>query len=565
MPKFFPDIPPDPRKSQAESRLYNAFRQLPPDWCVLHSVYTYVHARKRSAEADFLIISPKSVLVIEVKGGQVSRDNGAWRYTRSDGQYGIKPESPYQQAESAWHAIRGAFKGVARMDELLDKVGIGWGCYLPDCEMPDPAPHEWPQEMICDAERLARQSAIQAVSQMSDYVMARDKNLAPAKGKVPPSGLTPAEVEELASLLRPKFASIPSMFGTLQTNESHTWQLTVDQADAIWAAEDQERFLIHGPAGTGKTTIANLRFGSLRKQEIPARVALVCFNAALADHLVIENLGNLASPGGFVGTIHELLRQYSPKLKANPADHSGCLSDLRKWANENTDKPFDWLILDEGQDLRGMPDLCEALGCLLNGGWLEGRWIWLEDRSQSVLRQVGNEFSPPRALGYRLKRNIRNGRHIAEFANKFTENRAEPLDIFSHNITTRLHSTSNPVGRSAEVALRIKELVGIGFKEQHIVVLDYAGNNEALLSLKNVGDITLVPWAPNHRNRTIRCSTVRKFKGLEAPAVIIYNVDGALEKVDPLFYVAVTRAKLNLSLLAAPSVIESIQRNLANA
>ena len=64
MARFYPDIEPNPQKSEAEYKLYRALKRLPDDWCVLHSVYVHQHGYKRSSEADFLIFSPKGIMVI---------------------------------------------------------------------------------------------------------------------------------------------------------------------------------------------------------------------------------------------------------------------------------------------------------------------------------------------------------------------------------------------------------------------------------------------------------------------------------------------------------------------
>ena len=562
MPRYFPDCPPDPSKSRAESRFYQILRGLPADWYVLHSVYVHKHAYKRSAEADFLIISPKALLVVEVKGGQVSRQNGEWKYTRQDGQFSVKQESPYQQAESAWHAIHARFKDSPRAKQLLNKIGIGWGCFVPDCQLNGAGPLDWPQEMMCDDERLSRESAFDAVQKMLQYAYEKDTQLAAAKAKANPLGLSSAEMAELAEIIRPSFATIPSMFDATQHHETLTWNLTVDQADAIWAAEGIERLLVHGPAGTGKTTIANLRFKSVLMEVSTPSVAFVCFNLALGDHLRVENLSSLASDGVFVGNLHSLLRDYSERLKADPADHAGCLRDLQAWATSNPDGKFDFVVIDEGQDLRVMPQLCEALGCLVRKGWAGGRWVWFEDRSQSVLNSSAEVFNPPSQLSYRLSRNVRNGRLIAEFANNFTENKAVPMDIPGHAIATRRHASGEPVSRLAEVASRVEELLRSGFKEQHIVLLDYSGNNESLSAARQIAGIGVAPWSTQPRGKTIRYSTVRKFKGLEAPAVIIYNIKGSIGNPDPLFYVATTRAKANLTLIGDMDSIISISETM---
>jgi DNA helicase IV len=65
------------------------------------------------------------------------------------------------------------------------------------------------------------------------------------------------------------------------------------------------------------------------------------------------------------------------------------------------------------------------------------------------------------------------------------------------------------------------------------------------------------------RRGVIRYSTVRKFKGMESPAVVVYNVSGAIEKDDPLFYVASTRPKISLTILATQDAMMSISKLLS--
>lgn len=131
---------------------------------------------------------------------------------------------------------------------------------------------------------------------------------------------------------------------------------------------------------------------------------------ALGNHLRVENLSSLASDGVFVGNLHSLLRDYSESLKVDPADHAGCLRDLQAWAALNRDGKFDFVVIDEGRISVICLRLCEALGCLVRKGWSGGRWVWFEDRSQSVLNSSAELFTPPAQLSYRLSRNVRNSR-----------------------------------------------------------------------------------------------------------------------------------------------------------
>lgn len=562
MAKFFPDIPPDIKKSEAEYSLYRVLKGLPDEWVVLHSVYVHQHAYKRSGEADFLLISPKVIMVIEVKGGVVYAEGGEWCFKNRHGDISRKKESPYQQAESAWHALKNLALTRPGAEALLNKVAHGWGCYFPDCVIPHEqvSPNSWPKEMICDADRIGETGAKAALIQMAEYVLTKGEKLAANKEGLSPIGLNPAEFEALVDCFRPNFNSVPSMASAIQEADWELVRLTSEQGDALWGMEGIPRLLVHGPAGTGKTLIAETRFHSLLSQGDEQRVALVCFNVHLADHLSAMNMLRMKPGRSSIGTVHSLLREYSPALKANPGDHAGCLRDLMAWLASNPTGAFDTLIIDEGQDLRAQPVLCAALGCLLKGGWTGGEWVWFEDRGQSLVKYADGAFEPPSHAAYRLKRNVRNSSHIAEFANKSTSNPAVPSDIPGHQVKPLLYKSSDASGRFAELGEAVTNLLKKGFKPEDIVLLDYSGVSEALVESKKIAGFVAYGWSTSVRKNIIRYTTVRKFKGMEASAVIVYNVNGTIEKDDPLFYVAATRPKVSLTILADQLAIGSITR-----
>lgn len=560
MAKFFPDIPPDFKKSEAECGLYRILKGLPDEWSVLHSVYVHQHAYKRSGEADFLLISPRVIMVIEVKGGQVYAEGGEWCFKNRNGEIGRKKESPFQQAESAWHALKKLAITRPGAEALLNKLAHGWGCYLPDCEIPhdNVPPSAWPKDMMCDASRLALTSAKEAVLSMADFVLKKDTKLAANKERPEPTGLSPLEYETLVDCFRPNFNAAPSMASVIQVADWELVRLTAEQGDALWGMEGVSRILVHGPAGTGKTLIAETRFHSLLENDENMRVALICFNVHLADHLSSINMLRMKPGRSFIGTVHSLLREYSPALKANAADHDGCLRDLKAWRASHPGGAFDALIVDEGQDLRAQPKLCEALGYLLKDGWGQGQWVWFEDRGQALVKYADSAFEPQPEVSYRLKRNVRNSAHIAEFANKSTSNPAIPSDIPGHQVKPLLYKTADQSGRLDELETAVDGLLKKGFKPEDIVLLDYAGTGEVLANQRKIAGVALSGWTSGHRKNILRHSTVRKFKGMEAPAVVVYNITGKIMKDDPLFYVASTRPKVSLTILADHDAMQSI-------
>ena len=90
--------------SRGEKRVFDLLQNDPDtkDWVVLHSYGISRHKTKRSAEIDMVVLVPGlGVLCLEVKGTQVSRQEGIWDYG-----YKTSKEGPFRQASSAMHGLR---------------------------------------------------------------------------------------------------------------------------------------------------------------------------------------------------------------------------------------------------------------------------------------------------------------------------------------------------------------------------------------------------------------------------------------------------------------------------
>src|SRR3954454_12487994 len=92
LPSRFPDD-----HSKAEHLIYRKLRdETPADWTALHSVGLAGHRRKLWAEVDFVVVTDRSVLCLEVKGDNVGVERGTW-YAGSR----RLTHSPFEQAGGA--------------------------------------------------------------------------------------------------------------------------------------------------------------------------------------------------------------------------------------------------------------------------------------------------------------------------------------------------------------------------------------------------------------------------------------------------------------------------------
>ena len=126
MARLVPDFISEDCKSNAERRLFERFRrELPDDFVVLHSLGVARHRWKLYSEADFVLIHRSAVIVFEVKGGRISRKDGAWYFTDRYGQMHRRKESPMQQVASVTAALRDS--AAKRFGSLSPQSTVAFG------------------------------------------------------------------------------------------------------------------------------------------------------------------------------------------------------------------------------------------------------------------------------------------------------------------------------------------------------------------------------------------------------------------------------------------------------
>lgn len=112
-----------------EERVLRLIEGLPWDaGFAVHSLNLPEHEYKRWGEADFVLVTPEGVTLLEVKGGSVSFVDRLWRYSNARGKSITSTEGPARQALSAAVALE---RLLAR--ELGRPVPVRWGVVFPLC------------------------------------------------------------------------------------------------------------------------------------------------------------------------------------------------------------------------------------------------------------------------------------------------------------------------------------------------------------------------------------------------------------------------------------------------
>ena len=157
---------------------------------------------------------------------------------------------------------------------------------------------------------------------------------------------------------------------------------------------------------------------------------------------------------------------------------------------------------------------------------------------------------------FRLRRNCRNTPRVAEYIV-----RLGGLDPAYSRI---LRPDTGPPGtprtffyRSANdqaklLLAAIDDLTRTDFcAEEDIVVLSPVNDSCAAKTGGHLGRYSLVPLTSTTETESIRFGTIASFKGLEAPAVILTDIDEVgTEQAHRLFYVGISRATDRLRVLA---------------
>jgi hypothetical protein len=552
MARMIPDAAPI-TQSPGEEELFIKFRAEPgtADWVVLHSFDLPRHVRQVSGEADFVVLVPgKGVLVLEVKAVRsVRRENGVWYLGSMEH---ADARGPFKQASEAMHSLR---ELVASRVPAWRNLVFWSAVVFPYVSFPDRSP-EWHDWQVIDEETLNRLSLKDAIISVLDRARAHLADVPSATWFDPTTARpTAVEIDGLTALLRPDFEMFETPRSRIRRLDQQIIRYTSEQFSALDAIQDNPRVVFDGAAGTGKTMLA--LEAARRASSLNRRVLLLCFNRALGRWLT-EQMDGLSGVSAM--TIHaHMLRVCGWSPSGNPdfwdRDLPSAACDA---ALEGKVQPWDQLVIDEGQDLLS-PAMFDYLDLIVSGGLRRGQWQMFGDFAyQRIFRQGGpvlehlldeRSIAPVR---FRLAENCRNTPRIATYAGLLGGVTATYKHVLRPDDGvdphTKFYSTREQQGDL--LALVLDELAAEGFKGTDVAILSARGSDACIQQLPQAWSSRVCPADEPVAGRS-RVSTIHAFKGLEAHAVVITDIetfDSALDR--DLFYVGATRAFDRVTVLA---------------
>jgi len=557
----------DAMKSPAEARIFEWLRNM--SWgnaTVLHSLPLKDHIRNSFGEIDFVIICEKGIICVEVKGGGVERRDGRWGFT---GRHGTtwKNQGPYAQVQGNMKSLKTYLDKHLRDGDEIRDCRVACCVMTPDCVIKADDDTEIIPEITFNGNM--REKDMPLVFERSFDYWEKVKHYAGS------GSLSSKARERLTTFLRGDFNFIPPLSVVLNRSEEQLLSTTQEQLDIIVHMVINDRMMVEGGAGTGKTLLATEQ---CRRSLIAGeKVLYLCFNHTIASYIREVFAANQEHVD--VYTFHELLMR-ACGISRVPSD----VTDMDSYFKETLPNHFmnsldkesiaqyDRVIIDEGQDLMNMT----AYLCIfdfIKGGWDTGKWTIYYDPNQNIFG-TDEEFNEVwsalkrNSFIYPLTINCRNTKQIAQgnyavthvYKPKFT--RAEGEEI--------VYKTYSSKAAEADMLFsEIRRLRSEGISKKDIVILSYyrMDNDNCCLYGKDIpldiGNIRANVTENFSECKHIRFYTIQAFKGLEAKAVIMIDVDSFSDNNKRLMnYVGMSRARTYLELFYDAKLYNERQQRL---
>lgn len=466
----------------------------PSDAVAFHSVRLRSHAYKQQAEIDFVVLWKRTVIVVEVKGGGVRRHEGRWYSIDRHDDWHALSSSPMEQARSGMYAL----------GDILREEGVGWFpresmVVTPDIEEP-PNSVEWKA-----AHWLAGES-------MTTEGLRRCLDAVVAGAAEPPARQRRAGIDELRGWLFGEFARVPVFDAIRGAVLEEQAKATEGQARVVAGGALNDRMLVIGGAGTGKS----LALASLARQEsMLGRAVLVTFKSRSLSRMFEKLL---------VG--HEV--------------------DVRAFDDLEANREYDVVLIDEAQDLMHASAM-DRIDSAIAGGRGGGRWrMFMDPNNQAHVEGAFDEdvlaLVHQECAVFELQMNVRNTRAIVHVIQQYLgADIGDPAIV--HGERVNWHDA--PSGHKWEtVAAVAQQLYVEGVARDQLWVIPVCG----------------APVSSNFRER-FEVRSPQEAKGLEADHVVVCALpDDLTGNSLAAFYVAATRARVGLHLVIEPDERKYLQK-----
>ena len=574
---MIPEEPKDFDERSHEDVVFNAFKNNyrgDEEYYVFHS-YNAVSYNPRSnilddRDLDFVIVNEKrGVLCIEVKAGSgiyFSSEDRKWHY--SNGEI-MHRGGPYKQIAGAKRALRDKveYHSNRRVCDLMLKCRfLDAVCFVDMQRRTFQNAMGLPEEVNInttifhdDLERIW--DRIERIYNIRLPIEEHNPSLS--------QGMSASEMKLLMdSVFCPEFHLIPSPETRNDTIRYRQKQLIREQFKLLEFLEEQPSAVINGSAGTGKTMIATEK--ARRHSMDGDKVLFLCYNKKLQKHLEDGCKENSEFENVKFMTLSKLAKDKT----GNFQDYAGLERWLDRCIRKEVELGYKHIIIDEGQDF-GVIDVhahpekedeayqnCGIINKLQEAALESGGTFYLfYDKYQTIQGGQSVEIILPDCIDdadcrLSLHKNCRNTKEIAKTsATPIKDSRGRNLRVETAYSWVKPYTPTMHVIRSREKELEvlnklIDECWETGLTDIVILTqgqLDYTSIYNSLI--RGTGDDPYDYY--RYKDKKIRVATCITFKGLEADAIILMNLnkDSFIGERGKEFYVGSSRAKCKLDMI----------------
>jgi hypothetical protein len=544
-------------------RIYSDCDASPYTWHFWHDLRLPIPVKNQSEiQIDFFLVCEKGAIVVEVKGGGIGVRNGMFYFTAGEGT--LMSRSPFDQADDYKFAL--IENKIFNKQELF----IETVCAFPHTKMR----HTNSLPQLDKGYKLwsayQQQDSEESFADFCIKVLAAEKD----KRNWFANDLSEDELNIAVKSFIPNISS-KYQYKEGQLTSIAKW-LNIQNLDLFKSLERNERIIMEGGPGTGKTTFAKAfihRYESLHG-------VYICWNKLLAakikKELEKENLMN-CDVKQYISFLYALDKKHKfieyEDFKGDSQSLSSKVSSLMQYLRAQDDfTPFDYIIIDEAQDT-----FDKNISCVLNyltsattNGLEVGRYLVFYDTEQGY-------NSKERELDSYAESLFRNGCHfllnenkrvptnkeIVDYANTILKGEEFDINAFLSEIES-LNDDAITIRRfkgAREIVKTIRDKI-TQIKEQSLEWADYTlladshtkkllcGNDETLyericdmekineLTTSNIGRI----------GRKLQFSSILAYKGLENKHIILL-MSSRTELNRFELYVGMTRAIYDLEIL----------------
>jgi len=562
----------DPDTAPGEVDVYNMLAHGPDDWIVFHQVDLTSTLRgtvKSRKEIDFLIVIPKAgIMCIEVKSHEGIHFDGKFWHPST-----IK-QDPFKQSLNARYALK---RHLDSQGQELACIPLGRCCVFPRSSF------SLDSNAGVDRWELFDMRAFRGFKDSSAFCAALEDSLRKSVEKEY-SGqlkepLSLSQISRLKGYLAPIQKNRPGLREQIRVREQDAFNLLREQQKPIVKFAESgssggklhnPRMIIDGAAGTGKSWIAMEI--ARRMADSGKRTGLVCFNKLVGEWVATNISNDISRPNLIAGPAIRMLLDMTRVSVPASADEKFWESDIYDALEEKLTDPefndelsFDYLIIDEAQDVLSKPRLFEALMQLVPGGVADGRYCLVGDFKYQLFgnrEELEGLLADVRSSAkgiptYPLYENCRNYSIVGGSAVKLSGIKDKVYEGFMRSggsmSNFNLNFYSDRAVQLNLLAETVRKFKALGYDDADIVILSLVNDDECVARDLHKHSFKVSP-ARQPLVNTIRYCTVNSFKGLEAKVVIVTDVEAEENEFKRnQLYTSLTRSTESVHVLFSDS------------